>query len=285
MKCMVLADLHQSADKWALLVREVREHRPGLVAVAGDLLPRDEGILAQVSCIPELREYGSQIKAAGAALVLIPGNDDNQLVTPELEKGDAEGLWYYVAGRVKEVQGYEFCGCPWIRDYPLGYKYWVAADTADDIYIDPLQLGPPVVINRHNEIEELPDLKAYLMGKPSIEASLESLAGRVKELPRSIWLIHQPPAHMGFDLCGSGARAGSSAIYNFLLEKQPLLSVHGLIHEAPEVNGHVWAQKLGRTLCIQAGQPEYGINYVLFELEDDQIINPRHAVYGCLKQG
>ncbi len=279
-KCMVLADVHQAVHKWRLLVQAVREQKPALVAVAGDLLPKDKGTLAQVSYLPYLREYAAAIKAVGAELILILGNDDNQLVIPEMEKGDAEGLWHYVADRVKEVKGYRFCGCPWIRDHPFGYKYWVAAETAQDLNLEPFQLGPPVMINRDNEIEEIPDYQAYLLGKPSILASLEALAGRVKDLSRSIWLIHQPPVKLGFDLCGSGARVGSPAVYNFLAERQPLLSIHGHIHEAPEVNGHIWAAKIGRTLCVQAGQPERDLFYAVFDLEDGKIANLAHSVYG-----
>lgn len=280
MKCMVLADLHQSENKWRLLVQAIREQKPDIVAVAGDLLPKERGILAQGSYVSHIRQYASEIQAAGAELILILGNDDNQLIIPEMEKGDAEGLWHYVADRVKEVKGYQFCGCPWIRDYPFGYKYWVAAESAEDIFIDPLQLGPPVIINHNHEIEEIPDLKTYLLGKPSIFASLENLAGRVKDMPNSIWLIHQPPVKMGFDLCGSGDKVGSPTVYNFLLEKQPLLSIHGHIHEAPEVNGQVWAKQLGRILCIQAGQPERDIFYAKFDLKDGKIENLAHSVYG-----
>lgn len=280
MKCMVLADVHQSAVKWRLLVETVREQKPDLVAIAGDLLPKDEGILAQLSYIPALKEYASAIRTAGAELILIAGNDDNQLVVPELEKGDREGLWHYAADRVREVGGYQFCGCPWIRDYPFVYKYWVAAETGDNPCIDDFQMGPPVIINRHNELEEIPDLEAYLKSKPSIDASLEDMFGQLKDPARSIWLIHQPPVDMGFDLCGSGARAGSSAVYDFLLRRQPLLSVHGHIHEAPLVNGNIWAKNLGRTLCIQAGQPDGEIFYAAFELLDGGIENLRHSVYG-----
>ncbi|HSW35826.1 MAG TPA: hypothetical protein VLH18_04390, partial [Candidatus Limnocylindrales bacterium] len=175
---------------------------------------------------------------------------------------------------------YEICGCPWIRDYPFGYKYWVVAESPEYTYIDPLQLGRPVTISRTNEIEEIPDLKTYLLTKPPMSVSLNNLAARVKDISKSIWLIHQPPAYLGLDLCGSGVEVGSLAVYNFLLEKQPLLSIHGHIHEAPEFNGQIWALKLGQTLCIQAGQSRKELSYVLFDFEDGEIVNLAHSVYG-----
>jgi len=279
-----LTDIHYGENKWQLLVQAVKEHKPDLVAIAGDLLPKDQGTLGQVSYLPGLRAYAEAINAAGAELVLILGNDDNRLAVPEMERGDEDGLWHYVADRVKEIKGYTLCGCPWIKDYPFGYKYWVAAETPAEICIDPLQLGPPVTITDRNEIEEIPDLNAYLLGKPSISASLKKIAGRVKEISNSIWLIHQPPAYLGLDICGSGEKAGSFAVYDFLAEKQPLLAVHGHIHESPEVNGQIWAAKLNRTLCIQAGQSRYALSYALFELEDQKIVNLAHSVYGSYRQ-
>lgn len=280
MRLMVLADPHQTDTKWDLLVKDVQKHEPDVVAVAGDLLPKSNGILGQLSFKPELRRYAGLIKEAGAELVFILGNDDNRLFIEEMEKGDREGLWHYVADRVKKVKGYDFCGCPWIRDYPFGHKYWVAAESPDDVYICPFQISSPVVINDNNELENIHDFKEYLVNKPSIKESLEKMAEQVDDMSSSIWLIHCPPVKLEFDLCGSGDRVGSPAIYDFLAEKQPLLSVHGHIHEAPEVNGQIWAAKIGETVCVQAGQPDEGIHYVMVELTDEgEVKGLNHSVY------
>ncbi len=280
MKIMVLADIHQAKSKWGELIEAVKEETPELVAVAGDLLPKENGILEQLSFLPTLREYVEAIRKTGAEMVFIPGNDDNQLAVPEMEKGDKEGLWHYVSDRVKEIKGYEFCGCPWVRDYPFGYKHWVAPERAVEVYTAPVQLGSPVHINYKNEIEEIPDLKEYLSRKPSIQESLESMAKQLKDISNSIWLIHGPPAYLDFDLCGSGDRVGSPAVYEFLWEKQPLLSVHGHIHEAPECNGNIWVQQLGRTVCIQPGQMDRGLYYVTFTLQEGSVSNMIHSIYG-----
>jgi len=280
LKIMALADVHQSENHWKMLVKAVQDNRPDLVVIAGDLLPKYDGILAQVSFVPQLREHAFNIKECGSELILILGNDDNQLVIPEMIKGDDQGLWHYVADRVKEVKGYQFCGCPWIRDYPFAYKYWVAPDSSEEVFIDPVQLGPPAVINSENEIELIFDLKTYLEKKVSVTKSLEDMASQVNILAHSIWLIHDPPVNMEFDLCATGDKVGSPAVYRFLAEKQPLLSIHGHIHEAPVYNGGIWAGKLGNTMCIQPGQPEDYLHYVIFNLENGNINNLVHSVYG-----
>ena len=221
-----------------------------------------------------------EIRDAGAELVLILGNDDNQLLIPEFKRGEKEGLWYYVVDRVLKVKGYEFCGCPWIRDYPFAYKYWVAPDSKEELYINDWQLGPPLLINKKNQLEEISDLESYLRGKMSIIDSLEKMAAKVKNMKRSIWLIHEPPAYLGFDHCATGAKVGSPLVLNFISEKQPLLTIHGHIHEAPKYNGGIWADRIGYTTSIQAGQLDHKLCFVTFELDENKIVNYCHSVYG-----
>ncbi len=283
MKFMVLADVHQSEKHWELLIQAVLQERPALVAIAGDLLPKYDGILNQLTYLPQLKADANLIRKAGAELVLILGNDDNQLAIPAMEEGDREGLWHFVNDRVKEVKGQNFCGCPWINDYPFAYKYWVLADSKAEPMIDPVQLGPPAEINSANEIETISDLKAYLWGKPSLEEALEVMAARVEKMSEAICLIHVPPVKMDFDLTGSGARVGSPAVYRFLNKKQPLLSIHGHIHEAPALNGGIWAQKIGGTTCIQAGQSFEELNYATFSLRNGRIANLKHSIYGSYR--
>ena len=282
MKVLALADVHQSEKHWVMLEEAVRQENPALVLIAGDLLPKYEGILAQADFGPRLREHARAIKDSGAELVLILGNDDNQLLIPEMEAGDEEGLWHYLPDRVKEIMGYEFGGCPWIRDYPFAYKYWVAPESREHCFIHPVQLGPPAEISRDNQIATIADLETYLKGKVSVKESLSKMAEQVRKLESSIWLIHDPPAYMGLDLCGSGDEAGSPVVYDFICENQPLLTIHGHIHEAPRCNGGIWARQLGQTWCIQAGQIESELSYVTFELEAGRVTDFCHSLYGPL---
>lgn len=280
MKVIALADVHQSEQHWERLVEAVCDQKPNLVLIAGDLLPKYDGILPQVRYINRIKDYCRAIKDNGAELVLILGNDDNQLAVPEMEQADREGLWHYVQDRCRQVRGYNFCGCPWINDYPFAYKYWVAAESREDLSVCPFQLGPPALINENNEIEEIPSLETYLKNKPSIREALQNMAGRLDDLSGSIWLIHCPPAGLDLDLCGSGERVGSPEIYKFIKEKQPLLTIHGHIHEAPACNGGVWVRRVGRTMVIQPGQSFEELNYVTFDLSNGEITEMEHSVYG-----
>jgi len=280
MKMLALSDIHQQANKWKILVKTVEEERPDIVCIAGDLIPKNNGILDQINFIRHMRKYAQKIKDAGSELVLIFGNDDNQLLIPDIEKGMEDGLWHYVSDRVVEVKGYEFCGCPWVTDYPFGYKYWVARETDDVLGIDPEQYGKPVVINSGNRFVDIPNLAEYLKSKPSIEASLKKTASQVKDMSRSIWLIHGPPRAFNFDLCAHGAKVGSQVVDDFILKHQPLITMHGHIHEAPEYNGHCWHGYMDKTLSMQAGQLGFDLHYVTFDLDDVVVSNLKHSIYG-----
>lgn len=280
MKLIALADVHHSEEKWAQLVHAVRHHQPDVVAIAGDLMQKNNGTLAQLDYLPYVKDCAWKIRESGSELVLILGNDDNQLLVPEFKRGEKEGLWHYVADRIRKIKGYEFCGCPWIRDYPFAYKYWVAPDSKEELYINDLQLGPPLLISKTNKLEEIPNLEKYLREKMSIIESLEKMAARVKEMKKSIWLIHEPPAYLGFDHCASGEKVGSPTVLGFISGKQPLLTIHGHIHEAPKCNGGIWADRIGDTTCIQAGQLDHKLCYVIFEINEQEIVSFSHSVYG-----
>lgn len=280
MKFIALADIHQSEEKWKQLAEAVRNHKPDFTLVAGDLLPKENGILGQLTYMPYLKDCAKVIKDAGSELVIIPGNDDNQLATPELEEGDKKGLWHYLPDRTRQIGGLTFCGCPWIRDYPFAYKYWVAPESPGNMAISKFQLGPPLLINEENEIIEIDDLEIYLKKKLSIAESLEKLGGSICNPARSIWLIHEPPAGLDLDLCATGERVGSKVVYDYLMRFQPLLSVHGHIHEAPKYNGGIWSGRIGRTVAVQPGQLDDNLYYVSFELREGRIINLVHSVYG-----
>ncbi len=73
--------------------------------------------------------------------------------------------------------------------------------------------------------------------------------------PGACYIIHDPPAGLGLDFTCRGRKVGSRAVYNFISERRPLLTLHGHIHESPYLSGK-WIAWVGGTLCIQPGQDE-----------------------------
>lgn len=99
-----------------------------------------------------------------------------------------------------------------------------------------------------------------------LEARLRQLIGQLSDPRRAIYNIHVPPHNTSLDICpkldadlrvvtvmGNPVliHAGSTAVRKVIEETQPLVSLHGHIHESRNV------VKLGRTLAINPGS-EYG---------------------------
>jgi len=279
MKILATSDIHQMISKWHDLVHVCQNEKFDVVVIAGDLFPKDHYITGQLFFMKPLKKYAKKIKDTGAEIILLLGNDDNQLLIEEMEKGEQEGLWHYVAEKVVKVKGYEFAGMPYVPDYPFGYKYWCAGDFAEGRHIALKQRSEPLLIDDDNKYIVIPDYAKYLTDKKKIWESLVETASKVEDIKKSIWLIHAPPASMMLDVCASGERVGSMAVLKFIEEYQPLLTIHGHIHESPEYNGYRWHNQEGQTTCIQGGQLGFELYYSTLVLDDDKIITKTHSIY------
>lgn len=280
MKLMTLSDIHQMSDKWKKLIKACEKEKPDVVAIAGDLFPKDNGIIDQINFVKHVEKYVNQIKHMGIEVVLILGNDDNQLLIPKFQELDEKGLFHFVHDKVKIVKGYEFVGMPWVPDYPFTYKFWVKSDLPEDMHISIEQLGNPCILNDENQFEDIKERYInYLFKKGTIKEQLDVLISKVQNMNKSIWLIHAPPAFMKLDVCGHGEEVGSKAITFFVEHNNPMLTIHGHIHESPEVTG-IWKKQVGDTLVIQNGQLHRDLYYSMVKIEDDRILEVKHSIYG-----
>jgi len=279
MKIVAISDIHQMISKWEEAVKLCQKQKFDVVILNGDIFPKDKGITSQLSFITRFNKYAQQIKDTGTQFLFLLGNDDNQLLIPEMEKGHKKSLWYYMAGEVVKIKGYEFAGMPYVPDYPFGYKFWCRGEFKDSLRINPSQYGKPLLINASNQFEPIKDYFKYMEEQESIWESLVKVAAKVKHMGRSIWLIHAPPSDLFLDVCSHGARVGSKAVYKFIQEYQPLLTIHGHIHESPEYNGHKWCQQEGKTLCVQGGQVGFDLHYSIFDIKNGVIKYKKHSIY------
>lgn len=115
-----------------------------------------------------------------------------------------------------------------------------------------------------------------------LKTKMDLLAGMLQNPERTIAVLHVPPYSSGLDTCPDldknlkiitqggqvvMKQAGSSAVKAFIEKVQPLLTLHGHIHESP---GHV---RIGRTLSINAGS-EYAegiLKAAIINLENGKV--------------
>jgi len=83
--------------------------------------------------------------------------------------------------------------------------------------------------------------------------SESEIAHDIKNLKADVLLIHVPPAATPLDMVWNGDHVGSTAVRDFIVKTQPLLSLHGHIHESPDLTG-ARETLLGKTLAMNPGE-------------------------------
>lgn len=63
--------------------------------------------------------------------------------------------------------------------------------------------------------------------------------------------------------------AGSVAIKRFIEKKQPLITLHGHIHESVRISGS-WKEKIGRSYCFGAAHDGNELAIVKFEFSNPE---------------
>ena len=157
-------------------------------------------------------------------------------------------------------------------------KCYISPGNDDRFEIDGvLKDDGPTVINPENRVVEIGDYEMITLGfanptpwksprevpDDELGEMIESLAGQLEDPSRSIFNLHVPPQGTEIDRApavdeefryvrqGVGAvkmvSAGSAAVRSSIEKHQPLVGLHGHIHES---KGFV---KIGRTLCLNPG--------------------------------
>jgi Icc-related predicted phosphoesterase len=160
-----------------------------------------------------------KLRGTGIRLFVCPGNDDEMEVDDVIRRSDLVELG---EGRVLEIGDFTMISTGWSNHTP-----W----------------------NTHREETE-----------EKLGERIEAMASQVKDPSKAIFNLHCPPYKSGLDEAPAidadlkllhGGRAlrpvGSTAVRESIERHQPLLSLHGHIHESKG------AVKIGKTLSINPG--------------------------------
>ena len=103
-------------------------------------------------------------------------------------------------------------------------------------------------------------LKDWEKSESEIKKELENIASS------DIVAFHAPPFATNLDVLHSGEHVGSIAVRRFIEKRQPLLTLHGHIHESPQISGSI-KDRIGKTVCVNPGSSGSELNAALINLK------------------
>jgi Icc-related predicted phosphoesterase len=262
---LYVTDLHGNRPKYERTLSLALETGAWLVVNGGDMFPHGRMRDDQAAFLREfLDTHLAKYQAAKIRYFGILANDDLRAHDAEFDAICSQyPLVENLAGRKVPAGPYEFIGFNLVTDFPFRLKDRARRDSTEFAF--PEQFGS-AILSQPGGWEEIPDWEAYARTLPTIEEGLAALPAP-KEPDRAVYVIHGPPAGLGLDVARGGIPVGSPATTRFLKTVQPLLSLHGHIHESPEESG-VWMSRVGKTVCLQPGQSARGLSVVVGNLEE-----------------
>lgn len=277
MKILYTTDLHGSNHYYNMIFKKAQHHDVDLVINGGDLLPKTNPIFKQQKGYVRFLErmHFPRWEKAGIHYICCPGNDDARIFDPLL--ADACNKFEFVhflspVGDKVEIADpgtqrvYEFIAFNLVCDYPFGIKDRCRMDRQGFEF--PPQRGTPAyTIEREHGPgwEEIDDWFAVARELPTMEDELKDLV-KPRDSRKAVYIMHMPPAGVGLDECQNHDRPSGWAVREFLEREQPLLSLHGHIHESFRMTG-IWKAPIGRTWAVQPGQGGMHPVYCVIDLE------------------
>ncbi len=273
--CFFVTDLHGSAHRYETLFRLLEAERPRALFMGGDLLPSGFTVISETGTgdfIEEtlcagFRQLRSTLGSEAPQVFLILGNDDGRMDEEAIRAGEEEGLWHYIHGRRVDLDDHPVYGYAYVPPTPFMLKDWERYDVSRfvDVGCVSPEEGRRSVPVPENEIRY-----------STIADDLEALTGD-EDLSRAVMLFHTPPYQTALDRAALDGKmvdhvpldvhVGSMAVRRFIEARQPLVTLHGHIHESARITGS-WQERIGKTVCLGAAHDGPELAVVSFRLDD-----------------
>jgi Icc-related predicted phosphoesterase len=274
--CLFASDLHGGRERYLKLLGAIAELRPAAVFLGGDLLP-SFGVVGEADLpagdfvddflIPRCRALRDDLGDAYPRIYLILGNDDPRSWEAAFRSAEPAGLWTYAHQRRLELGRFQVYGYSYVPPTPFRLKDWERYDVSR--YVDPGCVPP-------EEGMRTTPTEPFIERDATIREDLDLLAGE-EAMEGAVFLFHSPPYRTKLDRAALDGRmidhvpldvhVGSIAIQRFIEARQPLVTLHGHVHESARLTGS-WRDRIGRTHMLSAAHDGPELALVRFELED-----------------
>ncbi|HEY3384251.1 MAG TPA: metallophosphoesterase [Vicinamibacterales bacterium] len=274
--CFFASDLHGRIRRYNSLIGAIEAERPAGVFLGGDLLPSGFGMAGSVDpdhldfingfLAPQLERLHSVLGRDYPDIFVILGNDDPRAEEAAVLDAAARGVWHYVHDCRVEWRTFDVYGYACVPPTPFRLKDWERYDVSR--FVDPGCLSP----EEGWRSIPVPD---HVVRYGTIQGDLELLVGD-RPVDRAIMLFHSPPYKtvldraaldgVTVDYAPVDVHVGSIAVQRFLERRQPLVTLHGHVHESARLTGE-WRTRLGETQAFSAAHDGPELALVRFDPE------------------
>ncbi len=274
-----VTDLHGRKDRYNKLFQKILEETPKAVFLGGDLLP--SGIFSIDDYLPIASDFienvlfrgfedcRSKLRDMYPRVFLILGNDDSRIEEDRMLIGEQKGLWEYMHNKKSSFGNFNIYGYSCVPPTPFLFKDWERYDVSR--FVDPGCVPP------EEGFHSVPFKKDDILFG-SIQKDLDMLTEN-DDVSNSVCLFHTPPYQTNLDRADLDGKkfnyvpldvnVGSIALKRFIENRQPLLTLHGHIHESTMITGS-WKDTIGKTYAFNAAHHGSELSLIKFDLENLQ---------------
>lgn len=251
-----VSDLHGKICRYEKLFENLEKDPPEVLLIGGDFLPSHVKFKGGIQGFIENYLYEKLVKLKKTVgesyplILLIFGNDDPRVFEEEIEKLQSAGLLQYMHNRIIQAGNYNILGYSYVPPTPFQLKDWERYDVSR--FVDPGCIPPE---DGRFSVTPLDDVF-----NKTIKEDLDVIAEKLN-MEKTIVLFHSPPYKTNLDRAALDGmmidhvpldlHVGSIAISRFIEASQPLITLHGHIHESARIMGD-WKDRIGNTWCMSA---------------------------------
>jgi len=272
--CFFVSDLHGNINKYNKLFERIKNEIPAAVFMGGDLLPSGLFAFTQANDVPDnftedflfknLIELKNELGKSYPSVFVILGNDDGRAIEPAFIRADELGIIEYIHNKKVMFDEFSVFGYAYIPPTPFMLKDWEKYDVSR--YVDPGCVAP-------EEGSFSVNVNKKLLPYQTIQKDLELLC-KDEILSKSIFLFHTPPYKTNLDRAALDGKffdhvpldvhIGSIAVERFIIKHQPLITLHGHVHESTSITG-IWKENIGNTLAMNAAHNGDALSLIRFD--------------------
>jgi len=211
-----------------------------------------------------LKKVKKNLEDAFPKVFVILGNDDGRFEEASMLDAASMGIWEYCHNRHIQLGEFTVYGYSYVPPTPFRLKDWERYDVSRYIC--------PGCVSLEDGVLSIPVPENELIFA-TIAEDLDKLTGN-NNLEKSIFLFHSPPYKSKLDRAPLDGKmidhvpldvhVGSIAIRRFIEERQPLITLHGHIHESTRLTGS-WRDRFNRTVAFNAAHDGPELSLIRFD--------------------